>query len=38
MLDFDLALMYEIETRALNQTVKRNLKRFPADFYIVPFH
>jgi len=24
--------MYEIETRALKQTVKRNLNRFPADF------
>jgi ORF6N domain len=32
MLDFDLALMYETETRILNQSVKRNLSRFPADF------
>ena len=32
MLDFDLAEMYEVETRVLNQAVKRNLKRFPADF------
>jgi hypothetical protein len=32
MLDFDLAEMYEVETKALNQTVKRNIKRFPADF------
>ena len=32
MLDFDLAEMYEVETKALNQAVKRNLKRFPADF------
>ena len=32
MLDFDLADMYDVETRALNQAVKRNIKRFPADF------
>ncbi|MBO9674240.1 MAG: ORF6N domain-containing protein [Sphingobacteriaceae bacterium] len=32
MLDFDLALLYEVETRILNQAVKRNLKRFPDDF------
>ena len=29
MLDFDLAEMYEVETRALNQAVKRNIERFP---------
>jgi len=32
MLDFDLAKLYQVETRALNQAVKRNIKRFPADF------
>lgn len=32
MLDFDLAELYEVETRSLNQAVKRNLKRFPTDF------
>ena len=32
MLDFDLATLYEVETRVLNQTVKRNLRRFPEDF------
>ncbi|MES2544530.1 MAG: ORF6N domain-containing protein [Bacteroidota bacterium] len=32
MLDFDLAILYEIETKVLNQSVKRNLKRFPEDF------
>ena len=32
MLDFDLADLYEVETRALNQAVKRNLERFPYDF------
>ena len=32
MLDFDLAELYEVETKALNQAVKRNLKRFPEDF------
>src|SRR5439155_13948755 len=32
MLDRDLAAMYGVETRALVQAVKRNLRRFPADF------
>jgi hypothetical protein len=32
MLDFDLAELYGVETRALKQAVKRNLDRFPADF------
>lgn len=32
MLDFDLAELYEVETKALNQAVKRNNLRFPADF------
>lgn len=32
MLDFDLAEMYQVETRVLNQAVKRNIKRFPPDF------
>jgi ORF6N domain len=32
MLDSDLAALYETETKALNQAVKRNLKRFPPDF------
>jgi len=32
MLDFDLAEMYQIETRVLNQAVKRNSGRFPHDF------
>jgi len=32
MLDFDLADLYEVETRVLNQAVKRNIKRFPFDF------
>ena len=32
MLDFDLATMYGVETRALNQAVKRNIERFPEDF------
>ena len=32
MLDFDLANLYEVETKALNQAVKRNIKRFPEDF------
>ena len=32
MLDMDLASLYEVETRVLNQAVNRNIKRFPADF------
>lgn len=32
MLDEDLAALYEVETKALNRAVKRNLERFPADF------
>ena len=32
MLDFDLAELYQVETRVLNQAVKRNIKRFPEDF------
>jgi hypothetical protein len=32
MLDFDLAGMYEVETKRLKESVKRNITRFPADF------
>jgi len=32
MLDSDLALLYEVEVKQLNQAVKRNIKRFPNDF------
>jgi hypothetical protein len=32
MLDHELAKIYDVETKTLNQAVKRNLKRFPADF------
>lgn len=32
MLDFDLATLYQVEKRILNQSVKRNIKRFPPDF------
>jgi len=32
MFDFDLAEIYQVETRVLNQAVKRNIKRFPKDF------
>lgn len=32
LLDADLADLYGVETKALNQAVKRNLERFPADF------
>ena len=32
MLDRDLAKLYGVETKVLNQAVKRNIKRFPEDF------
>jgi len=32
MLDFDLASLYEVETKVLNQSVRRNHSRFPEDF------
>ena len=32
MLDFDLALLYQIETKVLKQAVRRNIERFPEDF------
>ena len=32
LLDFQLAELYDVETRSLNQAVKRNLERFPRDF------
>ncbi|MBW8078976.1 MAG: ORF6N domain-containing protein, partial [Gallionella sp.] len=32
MLDADLAEMYDVPTKALNQAVRRNFDRFPADF------
>ena len=32
MFDFDLAELYEVETRILNQSVKRSIARFPKDF------
>jgi chromosome condensin MukBEF ATPase and DNA-binding subunit MukB len=34
MLDRDLALLYGVETRVLNQAVRRNIDRFPADFML----
>lgn len=32
MLDRDLAELYEVETRVLNQAVSRNMERFPEEF------
>ncbi|RMZ51604.1 ORF6N domain-containing protein [Flavobacteriaceae bacterium PRS1] len=32
MLDFDLAELYQVETRVLKQAVRRNIERFPKDF------
>jgi ORF6N domain len=34
MLDEDLAVLYRVETRVLIQAVKRNPRRFPADFHV----
>jgi hypothetical protein len=31
MLDFDLALLYNVETKSLKQSVRRNISRFPKD-------
>jgi hypothetical protein len=36
MLDSDLAKLYGVETRTLNQAIKRNRERFPEDFLIEP--
>ncbi|MCL2065593.1 MAG: ORF6N domain-containing protein [Candidatus Cloacimonetes bacterium] len=33
MLDRDLAVLYEVPVKVLNQTVKRNADRFPPDFH-----
>ena len=35
MLDYHLAELYQVETRALKQAVKRNIERFPSDFVFV---
>ena len=35
MLDFDLAAIYQVETRALKQAVRRNIERLPDDFLFV---
>ena len=35
MLDFDLAAIYQVETRTLKQAVRRNIERFPDDFLFV---
>ena len=34
MLDFDLAELYQVETRTLKQAVRRNIERFPSDFVL----
>ena len=34
MLDFDLAALYQVETRTLKQAVRRNIERFPEDFML----
>jgi hypothetical protein len=34
MFDFDLATLYEVETRILKQAVRRNIRRFPEDFLV----
>jgi hypothetical protein len=35
MLDSDLAKLYQVETKVLNQAVKRNIERFPEDFMLL---
>ena len=35
MLDYHLAELYQVETRALKQAVKRNIERFPSDFMFI---
>jgi hypothetical protein len=35
ILDFDLAMLYGVSVKALKQAVRRNIKRFPADFMFV---
>ena len=35
MLYYHLAELYQVETRALKQAVKRNIERFPSDFMFV---
>ena len=32
ILDFDISELYQVETKVLNQAVKRNISRFPEDF------
>ena len=32
MLDSDLAMLYQVETKRINESVKRNIKRFPVEF------
>ena len=34
MFDFDLSVLYNVETRTLKQAVRRNIHRFPKDFLI----
>ncbi len=36
MMDSDLAMLYGVEVKRLNEQVKRNIKRFPEDFSFVP--
>jgi hypothetical protein len=36
MIDRDLTELYGVETRVLNQAVKRNMERFPDDFRFEP--
>ena len=35
MLDSDLAKLYQVETKRINEAVKRNKERFPNDFYFI---
>lgn len=35
LLDFDLAVLYDVETKYLKRAVKRNIDRFPPDFMFI---
>ena len=37
MIDSDLAELYDVATKQLNRSVRRNFARFPSDFYVSAF-
>ena len=38
LLDFDLAVLYGVATKGLNQGLKRNRERFTCGFHVSPYH